>query len=286
MIKSPLRYPGGKSRAIDVISTLIPYFDEYREPFLGGGSIYIYLKQKYPDKNYWINDLYFELYNFWSMSQKNMDQIINQIHLWRDQFPDGRKLYIFLKQNTYRFNEIEKASTFFVFNRITFSGTTDAGGYSENAFKERFTKSSIERLKELRTILRNTKISNLDYQKVVEANGKNVFIFLDPPYHSATNSGLYGKRDKFRNKHKMFDHLRFSNTMKKCSHKWLITYDDSPFIRKLFSFANIISWNQIYGMRNVSDTSDQIGKELFISNMKIFNGLNTKQMNIFDAWQI
>ncbi len=50
MIKSPLRYPGGKSKAIKQISKLIPQFDEFREPFVGGGSVFIYLKQKYPHK--------------------------------------------------------------------------------------------------------------------------------------------------------------------------------------------------------------------------------------------
>ena len=47
MIKSPLRYPGGKSRAVKFIAPLIPEFDEYREPFIGGGSVFIYLKQLY-----------------------------------------------------------------------------------------------------------------------------------------------------------------------------------------------------------------------------------------------
>ena len=54
--------------------------------------------------------------------------------------------------------------------------------------------------------------------------------------------------------------------MRNCKHKWLITYDDSAYIRKLFSFANIIPWELMYGMRNVVEGSDQKGKELFISN--------------------
>jgi DNA adenine methylase len=66
--------------------------------------------------------------------------------------------------------------------------------------------------------------------------------------------------------HKNFDHIRFANTMKNCDHKWLITYDDSEFVRKQFSFANIIEWDLTYGMRNITETSNQIGKELFISN--------------------
>ena len=53
IIKSPLRYPGGKSRLAKSIVSLIPSFEEYREPFLGGGSIYVYLKQIYPDSKYW-----------------------------------------------------------------------------------------------------------------------------------------------------------------------------------------------------------------------------------------
>lgn len=43
MIKSPLRYPGGKSRAVELISSLTPDFLEYREPFLGGGSNFVFI---------------------------------------------------------------------------------------------------------------------------------------------------------------------------------------------------------------------------------------------------
>ena len=44
--KSPLRYPGGKSRAIKILKDYFPKnFSEYREPFFGGGSVGIYLSQ-------------------------------------------------------------------------------------------------------------------------------------------------------------------------------------------------------------------------------------------------
>ncbi|MBA2495051.1 MAG: DNA adenine methylase [Acidobacteria bacterium] len=76
------------------------------------------------------------------------------------------------------------------------------------------------------------------YEKVINGEGKNVFLFLDPPYFSATSSALYGKNG---NLHKTFDHAQFAETLKKCPHKWLLTYDDSPFVRDLFSFANIES---------------------------------------------
>ncbi len=266
MIKSPLRYPGGKSKALEQILPLIPHFEEFREPFVGGGSVFLALKQLYPDRKYWINDLYFELYKFWEYTQKDLQSVINQVNIWKKEFQNGKELHRFLCENMSSFDDLKKASAFFIFNRITFSGTTEAGGFSEQAFQKRFTESSIQRLGLLKNVVKNTKITNLDYEEVVKAEGENVFIFLDPPYFSATKSALYGKNGKL---HKGFDHERFAETMKNCNHKWLITYDNSEYIKNLFSFAHISEWNLMYGMRNQTETSDQLGKEIFIANFKL-----------------
>lgn len=263
MIKSPLRYPGGKSRSVDLISTIIPEFDEFREPFLGGGSIFIYAKQRFPNKTFWVNDLYFELYKFWEMTQKDVDALIDKIYEWRNQFPIGKELHKFLNENLANFNDLERGAAFFIYNRITFSGTSLSGGFSEHAFTGRFTESSIQRLNQFAKVINGSTITNLDYEELVKREGENVFIFLDPPYYSATKSALYGKNG---NMHKSFDHVKFAENMKNCKHKWLITYDDSEYIRNLFSFANIMPWELMYGMRNVTAGADQKGKELFISN--------------------
>lgn len=103
----------------------------------------------------------------------------------------------------------------------------------------------------------------------------------DPPYYSAANSGLYGKSDKLRNTHKMFDHYRFTEVMKRCKHKWLVTYDDSPFVRKQFEWANIVPWTLTYGLRTKNSS---VGQELFISNMDITPIVETIQLSIDDAW--
>ncbi len=285
MIKSPLRYPGGKSKAIKFIAPLIPDFKEYREPFLGGGSVFIYLKQLYPDRTYWVNDIYENLFYFWQYCQTDLDGLIEKVIAWKKDFQGGKLLYKYLIENLQNFNELEKASAFFVFNRITFSGTTESGGYSQKAFEKRFTDSSIERVKNLSQILNNTCITNYDYQKVLEAEGKDVFIFLDPPYYSAEKSALYGKRGHL---HKGFDHEQLAHILQHTTHKWLMTYDDSDYIRNLFSWANIQSWNLTYGMRNINGNINQNGKELFIANYDLFltdltenNDSKYEQLEIF-----
>jgi DNA adenine methylase len=262
-IKSPLRYPGGKNRAIKFIDPLIPEFKEFREPFIGGGSVFFHIKQKFPDKTFWINDLYYKLFEFWTQSQSNLEQVVAQVQAWKTEYKDGKLLHRFILDNFSDFTELEIASAFFVLNRLTFSGTSESGGYSKQAFERRFTPSSIDRLSLIDKVLTDTKITNLDFQEVVEAPGEDVFIFLDPPYYSATKSALYGKNG---NMHKGFDHERFADVMRNSEHKWLITYDNCEYIRDLFSFANVFTWEFTYGMKNVNKDADQTGKEVFISN--------------------
>ena len=79
-LKTPLRYPGGKSRAVKKMAQYFPSFNEYtefREPFLGGGSVAIYTLHRCI--LIWIsgvNDLYEPLYTFWRQLQLSGDKLI------------------------------------------------------------------------------------------------------------------------------------------------------------------------------------------------------------------
>ena len=263
-IKSPLRYPGGKSRAIQQMKYLLPKeFDEYREPFVGGGSFFIYLKQKQPKLKIWINDLNPELYYFWKYAQKDSEQLAREVSKVKRERKDGQELFDELvNANVSKFSEFERAVRFFVLNRITFSGVVEAGGFSKLAFDGRFTESSINRLSKLGKILDGVKITHLDYRELL-MDGKKIFTFLDPPYFKATKSKLYGKKGVL---HTGFDHDEFAKEMKKCEHSWLITYDDSQEIRANFSFAKIYEWELQYGMNNYKQGKAEKGNELFIAN--------------------
>jgi DNA adenine methylase len=263
---SPLRYPGGKSKALDQIFRHIPAnFTEYREPFVGGGSVFLALKKllRVRVNQFWLNDLNQDLIHFWRYMRDDPNLLIEQITLFRDGYDDGRELYSFLKSENNMRSDIDRAVRFFIMNRITFSGVMDAGGYSQQAFERRFTQSSIDRLKVISPYLKETKITFGDYEEAVCSEGENVFLFLDPPYWSATESRLYGKRGEL---HTSFDHERFAAVMQNCPHRWLITYDDSEKIRALFRFAEIIEWELQYGMNNFKQDTAAKGRELFIRN--------------------
>lgn len=266
-IKSPLRYPGGKSRAIDLVLAQIPSdIVEFREPFVGGGSVFLALKSTCHAalQTYWINDLNYDLYCFWRSVRDDSTNLLTAITTFKQKFSnssDGKALYAFLKD--WQVSDFDRAVRFFIMNRITFSGVMDSGGYSQQAFEKRFTESSIDRLRQMVSCLSGAHITHGDYATLLFSEGNQVFIFLDPPYWKATHSRLYGVKGDL---HTSFDHQRFAENMRRCPHRWLITYDDSPEIRELFHFANITEWQLQYGMNNYGRSYAAKGNELFIKN--------------------
>lgn len=262
LINGALRYPGGKTRVAAKLISYFPDFCEYREAFLGGGSVYIKLKQIYPERSFWINDLNKNLYSFWACMKKTPEALIESIQFIKDNKKIGKDIYFELKNlRTHKISDL--AVKFFILNRITFSGLIESGGFSEHAFEERFTQSSINRIEKLSSLLNKTKITNLDYKNIIDASGKDVFIYLDPPYLGAVKYPLYGNRGDL---HKEFDYKGFASVLKNTNHKWLLTIDDSKDMRSFFKFANIRKIKVQYGMSNVKKSTAKIGNELLITN--------------------
>lgn len=265
-IRTPLRYPGGKQKALaQIFAQFPPEFSSFIEPFVGGGSVFIAVRQAFPDAPVWINDLNPEVYSFWVTARDQLPELVSELRRIKVAATDGKKLYLEwrdLKGGTV----FDRAVRFFVMNRITFSGTTDSGGYSSSAFQSRFTHSSLDRLEMLSEVMSGVRVTNLDYREVVNPSGSSVFAFLDPPYWSATKSKLYGANGDL---HAGFDHVAFAHTLETCPHQWLVTYDDSPLIRELFGFARVSTWELQYGMNNYRQATAAKGAELFIRNFSL-----------------
>ena len=65
-LKNPSSLSWWQIQSIKTLSAWYPkVIAEYREPFIGGGSIAIDVTKSNPGIPVWINDLYVPLYNFW-----------------------------------------------------------------------------------------------------------------------------------------------------------------------------------------------------------------------------
>lgn len=282
-LKSPLRYPGGKARDLPMFT---PYFPanganiEYREPFLGGGSVLLHAlsRDSFFDA-YWANDASPDVANFWQVVKSSQlgDLVRLVSELWEPYDGLDRKCPEWDEFKTrYRAmldrlpdSSLHRAAKFFILNRSTASGLTNSGGMTAAAYKGRFTKSAISRLSSLRNELAWATITQGDYAPLLTEPARNpegrVFIFLDPPYFSAEKSGLYGRGGDL---HKGFDHQRLADTLRDCQHQWLMTIDNCPEIRALYSWAEQKPWGKNYSMANVDGKSKK-GAELLIANFNL-----------------
>lgn len=256
VIKTPLRYPGGKTRATKFLDKYIDKAKEFREPFVGGGSVFLNQYNSNKFKKYWINDINRPLYSFWKSSILNNSELIGFIKNHYDE--KGKDYFYKLKDITYD-NIIEEGARFFAINRMSFSGTAESGGFSKASCDGRFTESSIHRVSNLSN-LKNVKITNLDYSKLLSKEGENVFIYLDPPYYSAEKSKLYGKNG---NLHSGFDHKLLRDRLYECKHDWIMTYDNSEYIRELYNEFYILEFSLNYSMSGEKKADNN---ELLISN--------------------
>jgi DNA adenine methylase len=239
---------------------------EFREPMVGGGSVFLHARSIGFAKSYWINDKFKELISFWRAVQdpRSCKRLVRELEQLRSSFDSSsdeiKKYFLAAREEAPR-SAYREAFLFFFFNRVTFSGTTRAGGFSASASLRRFTASSVERLKPLPEALADVQITNDDFGDVITAPGKDVFIFLDPPYYTATR--LYGKNGSLH----VFDHERLATLLKRSDHRFLITYDDCDEIRELYKWAKIKNWKLQYGMNNCNvQNLSKVGSELFISN--------------------
>tara|TARA_B100001996_G_scaffold9434_1_gene7941 strand:- start:128 stop:967 length:840 start_codon:yes stop_codon:yes gene_type:complete len=269
-LKTPLRYPGGKSRAIVKLLQYLPDLSqvkEFREPFLGGGSVALEITKRYPNIEIWVNDLYEPLANFWQTLQHDGEKLQNELFKIKKEYhsPDLAR-DIFTRSKEYLSNQetedFRRAVSFYIVNKCSFSGLTESSSFSKQASESNFSINGIDRLMEYSELIEGWRITNDTYESLL-TDQKDVFVYLDPPYD--IKIPIYGKRGAM---HKHFDHDKFANDCDNHTAPMLISYNSSQVVRDRFKDWNAAEFDHTYSMRTVGDymREQQDRKELVLLN--------------------
>ena len=304
-IRSLIRYPGGKGKAFDFLVDHFPDgIKDWREPFFGGGSVTIGFLQHPKSKDcerFVVGDLYTEVYSFWKGVKDNPDGVVNATHeylkeymprlteasqLWQiyhdrdmdivaETIADGFKFWDYSKAVDKSTLPLERrAARFFLINRTSYSGLGDSGNMTIDQLMD-FNEKDILKMYEMSKLLGRVEINNVSYEKTIEGvDEKNGFIFLDPPYFQQSNQGsgkssLYGGRGKANSTHDQFPHEAYRDLIVSLKTKWLMTYDDSIAVRKLYNRPgiDITPFKLKYTLAGDRCATDALaGEELLISN--------------------
>ena len=275
-LKTPLRYPGGKSRAVPKLLQWLPSREitEYREPFLGGGSMAIEMTRRLPEEvPIWVNDLYEPLYNFWVQLRDNGDYLYSELIKAKNFHPDedtARELFLKSKENLHDSSrsQEDRAVDFYIINKCSFSGLTESSSFSKAASNSNFSHRGIERLPEYSKLISRWKITNVSYEELV-SDETLTFIYADPPYD--IKDALYGHKG---DKHRGFDHAKFADTFDSCLCNVMISYNNHPEIVMRFLEWCQYDFAHTYTMRSTGTYMEDQHKrrELVLTNYGKFGG--------------
>jgi DNA adenine methylase len=253
-----------------------PYFpdlrnyDEFREPFLGGGSVAIHITKKYPYLDIWVNDLYEPLVNFWQQLQmfgpdlKDKLVDLKSIH---NNPASAKELFLASKGkvNDQSLPSLDRAVAFYVVNKCSFSGLTESSSFSEQASNSNFSLRGIEKLPAYSALISKWRITNYSYDYLMDGN-KGAFMYLDPPYDIKDN--LYGNRGSM---HKGFDHDKFAADCDANDMDQLVSYNSDQLVKDRFKGWKTAEFDLTYTMRSVGEymREQKQRKELLIFNYGI-----------------
>ena len=275
-----LRYPGGKSRIIYYLfrKNMLPEnIKEYREGFLGGGSCALAFSVMYPDIPVWVNDLYYNLFAFWTQLQKNPDLLINRLLELKDEACRAEGVEELEKKHRALYadmrdlidtsdDDFDLATAFYVLNRSSFGGFTEQNknAFIRDSYKNTiFSQSKIKKLANISEIIQPWRITNQDYRDLMEAPGEDVFVFLDPPY--LIKDMLYGKNKEM---HTGFSHEAFVKACKDTPHNWMITYNEHPWLREQFVDFHMENFEFRYSLAHRKENKNK-KEELLVMNYQL-----------------
>lgn len=249
---SPFRYAGGKFYARKLILPHIPDTKVYCEPFAGGASIFF---AKEPSEKSILNDLDTDVINTLTQIRDNLEALLVLL----DGVPATKKLHSFYKNKFKPKNDIERAFRWYYLNRTSYSGIMK----HENCYwgyGDKYSMRPENWPKHLRTVsdrLIGVELSSVDFEVCIDTAPDGAFLFVDPPYYNADQKKFYPCHFE------MPDHIRLCDCLARNNDRlmFLITYDNSPGVRELYDWCDVLEEQE--WQYTINRTDDQKnGKKL------------------------
>lgn len=219
---SPIGWVGGKRQLAPFIISLFPEHKHYIEVFGGGLSVLFCKQRSYCET---INDFDGDLINLWRAVKHYPQSLADRMNtMWH-----SREIFNDLNASHIPINKLERAV------HTLYSIQSSFGG-KRTHFGRNLQTKALNIWRDFTIIsqrLKMVQIENQDFQKILQDFDKEgAFFYCDPPYYG---SDTYYKASKDG-----FDHARLKNTLDQIKGKWLVSYNDCPEIRELYSSYTII----------------------------------------------
>lgn len=239
---------GGKKNLRKRISKYVPEdIKKYIEPF-GGGAWVLFERDQWANAEVY-NDLDGRLVNLFRMVKFHPEELIKELRY----IITSREMFI--KYLSYPGEtEIKRAASFLylILHSFGSSCTSFAVGKKINHY------NIIERINQIHKRLDKVSIENRSYEKIIELyDSDNSFFYCDPPYSKGKGYIISSCEG--------FDHEKLRDILSNIKGRFLLSYDDSDLIRKLYKNFKIVAFDRHKGINNRNPKGRRY-KELLILN--------------------
>lgn len=232
---SPLRYPGGKSKWIHVLTEQIDMEKNmFVEPFCGGASVSLALLSAGIVQDIVINDADFGIYGLFQTIMESPEYLIERL---KSRVPD-RKDYFSFRENILsgyqNMTKEEAGYEYLIVNRLAYSGICRAN--PKGNLLERYDANKLIKKIEKNHSLRNhITVLNEDALDIIERFywDSDVTMFIDPPYVEKGRQlySLYYEERQHENLASLINSL--VSEYPGCADV-IMTYDECDYIKKLY----------------------------------------------------
>ncbi len=199
-----LRWAGGKTWLLKHLGAFRLEYENYHEPFLGGGAVFLHLR---PPQKIYLSDLNSELIHTYLALKSDVNKVISELK----KFKNTESEYYRIRKANFT-NDYKKAARFIFLNQTSFNGIFRVNLKGEYNVPYGFRNVPVfdaESLQAISTVLKKANIYEGDFSSISKHLKKSDLVFLDPPYTVTHNNNGFIKYNQ-----KLFsldDQYRLSN---------------------------------------------------------------------------
>jgi DNA adenine methylase len=235
--KSFLRWAGGKRWLLKDINDFLPIkgFNNYHEPFVGGGAVFFHLQ---PKKAY-ISDLNSDLIQTYIQVRDNVKDVIKYLK----QFKNTKEDYYHIRKTVYK-KPAKQAARFIYLNQTSFNGIyrVNLKGEYNVPYGNRINhKINYDNLLYAHNVLQNATIACQDFKQALNNVKEGDLVFLDPPYTVTHNdNGFIKYNQKLFSVEEQYRLSNMINEIKERNAYYILTNAAHPKIKEIFNHGDLV----------------------------------------------
>jgi DNA adenine methylase len=191
-----VKWAGGKTQLLRRLDSLVPQFERYFEPFLGGGALFFHLASRIDFAAY-LSDANSDLVNAYSVVKNDVEGLIALLERHKRNYRKSPAEFYYRLRSEHPPDSLQAAARFIALNKTCYNGLYRVNRSGEfNVPIGRYKNPTIcdrDQLRAASAALNRSdaKLFASDYRQALKKAREGDFVYLDPPFHPLSSTANF-----------------------------------------------------------------------------------------------